>query len=64
VAKFSPQGEALAVRDIHEISSTRLGDPRRAAPNLARYLDRRPEGVNEEWARRELADIKRLIDQD
>ena len=32
VARFSALGEALAVREIHEISSTRLGDPARAAP--------------------------------
>ena len=58
VARFSAQGEALAVREIHEISSARLGDPSRAAPDLARYLERQPEGMNEEWARRELDDIK------
>ena len=58
VARFSPQGEALAVREIHEISSNRLGDPSRAAPDIARYLERQPEGVNQEWARRELDDIK------
>jgi hypothetical protein len=53
VARFSPQGEALAVREIHEISSTRLGNSARAAPDLVRYLERQPE----EWAGRELAYI-------
>ena len=61
VARFSAQGEALAVREIHEISSTRLGDPARAAPDLAQYLERRPEGEHGEWARRELAYIKERI---
>ena len=61
VARFSPQGEALAVREIHEISSTRLGDSARAAPDLVRYLERQPEGEDREWARRELAYIKEHI---
>jgi len=61
VARFSPQGEALAVREIHEISLTGLGDSARAAPDLVRYLERRPEGEHGEWARRELAYIKERI---
>ncbi len=61
VARFSPKGEALAVREIHEISSTRLGDSARAAPDLVRYLERQPEGEHREWARRELAYIKERI---
>lgn len=64
VARLSTQGEALAVREIHEISSTRLGDSTLAAPDLARYLEGQPDGVNEEWARRELANIKRRIRED
>ena len=58
VARFSSLGEALAVREIHEISSTRLDDSARAAPDLARYLEREPEGEHGDWARRELAYIK------
>ena len=58
VARFSALGRALAVRDIHEISSTHLGDPARAASDLARYLEGKPEGLHGEWARRELAYIK------
>ena len=61
VARFSPQGEALAVREIHEISSQRLGNSARAAPDLVRYLEREPEGENGAWARRELAYIKERI---
>ena len=64
VARFSDQGEALAVREIHEIFSTRLGDGSRAAPDLARYLEGQPEGANGEWARRELAYIKERIQLD
>lgn len=61
VARFSTHGEGLAVREIHEISSTRLGNPANAAPDLARYLEKEPAGQNGEWARRELAHIKERI---
>lgn len=64
VARFSALGKALAVREIHEISSTRLGDLARAAPDLARYLEDQPQGEHEEWARRELAYIKERIRED
>ena len=64
VARFSSLGEALAVREIHEIFSTRLGDSAKAAPDLARYLERQPEGEHGEWARRELAYIKGRIRED
>ena len=63
-ARFSAQEEALAVREIHEISSTQLGDSRLAAPDLARYLERNPRGVHREWASRELAAIKHRIHED
>lgn len=58
VARFTPLAEALAVREIHEISSTHLGNSARAAPDLVRYLEGQPEGEHGEWARRELAEIK------
>ena len=64
VARFSSLGEALAVREIHEISSTHLGDSARAAPDLARYLEGQPEGEHGEWARRELDYIKERIRED
>jgi len=40
--RFTPHGEFLAIREIHEIFSTKLGDPARAAPDLAGYLERQP----------------------
>ena len=64
VARFNPRGEALAVREIHEISTSGLGNTARAAPDLVRYLEREPEGENGEWARRELAAIKERIRQE
>ncbi len=61
VARFTAIGEALAIREIHEISSVRLGNSARSAPDLVRYLEGQPEGEHGEWARRELADIKARI---
>lgn len=61
VARLSAQEQARVVRQIHEIYSTQLGDAARAAPDLARYLEREPEGEHGDWARRELADIKERI---
>ena len=61
VARFDTNEEARFVRQIHEISSNHLGDPARAAPDLARYLERRPEGEHSERARRELLYIKERI---
>lgn len=61
VARLSTQEEAMVVRQIHEICSTQLGDPGRAAPDLARYLERQPEGEHRDWARRELSYIKERI---
>ncbi len=58
VVHFERHEEARFVRQIHEISSKHLGDPARAAPDLARYLERRPDGEHAEWARSELAYIK------
>ena len=64
VARFNPRGRALAVREIHEISTSGLGNTARAAPDLVRYLEREPEGEDGEWARQELADIKERIRQE
>ena len=64
VARLDPKGQAMAVREIHEIASLGLGDPARAAPDLARYLERQPEGEAGEWARHELAYIKERMRDD
>ena len=64
VARLSTQEESMVVRLIHEICSKQLGEPARAAPDLARYLERQPEGVHRGWARRELIYIKARIRKD
>ncbi len=61
VARFDTHEEARFVRQIHEISSRHLGDPARAAPDLARYVERTSAGEHVEWARRELVYIKERI---
>lgn len=64
VARLTPKTHALAIREIHEIATLGLGNAARAAPDLARYLERQPEGEDGEWARRELADIKESLRDD
>ena len=64
MARFTPNREATTIMEIHEIFSAKLGDPARAAPDLARYLDRQPEGGYAKWAHRELAYIKEHMDED
>jgi hypothetical protein len=64
VARFGLHEEARFLREIHEISSQQLGDAARAAPDLARYLERQPDGEHAEWARRELTFIKERIRED
>lgn len=57
-----PRGkEVLARKEVAELLIHRLGQPRRAAPDLARLAESReglPEGF---WAREELEKIKKLI---
>jgi tetratricopeptide (TPR) repeat protein len=57
-ARFDTNQEARFVRQIHEIFARQLDNGARAAPDLARYLERDPEGEHAEWARGELAYIK------
>jgi tetratricopeptide (TPR) repeat protein len=52
------QEESLVIRRIVEICSTSLGNRARAAPDLAGFLERRPDSEHAEWARHELAFIK------
>ena len=64
-ARFDTHQEARFVRQIHEISASKLNDAARAAPDLARYLERDPEGEHTEWAHRALSHIKeQMIERD
>jgi tetratricopeptide (TPR) repeat protein len=60
-ARPKGQEESFVIRRIVEICSTSLGNRARAAPDLAGFLERRPEGEHAEWARHELAFIKAEI---
>jgi hypothetical protein len=64
VARFAANEEARFLRQIHEISSKHLAGPARAAPDLARYLERHSDGEHAEWARQELSYIKERIRED
>lgn len=56
-ARFSPEQEVLCLRRLADMFAD-AGHRRRAAGDLARYLERRPEGVGAAWARAELQAIK------
>lgn len=55
-------GQALAIgRELVELYTTKLGDPAKAAPELARIADRHPGTREGTWAERELAELKRKM---
>ena len=53
--------EMVLVRELTELFRHRIGAPARAAPLLARIAERHEGSPDGEWAREELADIKRLM---
>ena len=56
--------EMVMVRGLTELFRDRIGEPARAAPLLARIAERREGSPDGEWARDELAKVKRLIADD
>ena len=56
--------EMVIVRALTEVFRDRVGEPARAAPLLARIAERREGSPDGEWAREELAKLKRLIADD
>ena len=48
----------LAARELIELLETRLGDPTRALPELARLADEQPGTAIAEWAKREIVRLK------
>jgi len=50
--------EVLVGRELVEIYRNRLGEPLRAAPELARLVERFGDAPVADWARRELRDVK------
>ena len=56
--------EMVLVRELTELYRHRVGTPARAAPLLARIAERYEGSPDGEWAREELADVKRLMTED
>jgi hypothetical protein len=57
-ATLSKGQEILTRKEIAELLIHRMGEPRRAAPELARLTETYPETPDGQWAREELARIK------
>lgn len=62
-ARLSPEQEVLCLRRLADMHAD-AGHPRGAAGDLARYLERRPDGLGAAWARAELRDIKDEVARD
>jgi hypothetical protein len=54
-----PRVQYLGVRELAEVFTSRIKDPRRALPDLARFADEHPGTASGDWARQELERIKR-----
>ena len=63
-AELRGRWEAVLVRELAELYRHRIGSPARAAPLLSRFADGHEGTPEGEWAREELADIKRLMAED
>lgn len=61
-AELTPGQEILVGRRLIEIYRYKLGEPRRAAPELARLAEGFPETREGEWAARELEELRRETD--
>lgn len=56
--------EALLTRELVELSVKQLKSPMQAMPDLARLAERHPNEQAGQWARRELAELKKTIGRD
>ncbi len=59
--KQSSRGELLITRELIEMALAQQRDPPRAAPELARLVERFPGTPEARWAREELAEIRKRI---
>lgn len=53
--------QALAIREVVEVFTNRLQQPERALPDLARLAETHAGTPAGDWARREMADIRRAM---
>lgn len=60
-ARLSPSEEKLVARELIELFRGKLGQPERAAPELARFAERWAGTREGDAAREELAELKRLL---
>lgn len=61
----TPELERLITEELVELYRKRMEEPRRAIPELARYVDRHGEEARGDWAREELERLKReLVDEE
>lgn len=58
IADAQNEAALLAIREMYEVYATRLGDPRRAMPELARLAHGWPETAAGEWAAQMLRELK------
>ena len=63
-AELRGSWEIALVRELAELYRHRIGAPARAAPLLAKFAERYEGSTDGEWAREELADVKRLMAED
>ena len=60
-AELSGKWETVLVRELTDLYRHRVGSPARAAPLLAKFAERYEGTPDGEWAREELAHVKRLM---
>lgn len=60
-ADMSSGQRLLALREFVELYETRIGQPEKAAPFLARLASDRPDDADGQWAAQALSDIKRQM---
>jgi len=62
-ATITPAQEVLITHELIELFGNKLGRPERAAPEFARLIQRFPNSPEAAWARTELAEVKKRIDE-
>jgi hypothetical protein len=60
-AAVDPAFELMALRELVDLFEKRLASPGRALPDLARYLELRPDAAGADWAGRELARLRAAV---
>lgn len=64
VTGMTPGQEVLTRRELIELYVRHMHDPRRALPELTHLATRERATADVEWARRELAELTRMLEED